>query len=140
MMSTKTAVVIDDEEDITTYLSTILEENGFSVRIAHEATGGEELIRAEPPDVILMDIMMPGRSGVQLFSRLRKDETTKGIPLIMVTGIKDQLGIDMGDVGDRMQTRKPDGVVEKPIDPDRLMEVVNKVLSGTPSGDEVMRG
>ena len=139
-MGTRTAVVIDDEEDITTYLSTILEESGFTVRVAHEAAGGEELIRADPPDVILLDIMMPGRSGVQLFSRLRKDESTKGIPLIMVTGIKDELGIDWGDVGDRLKARKPDGVVEKPIDPGRLMDVVTKVLSGTPSGDEVLRG
>ena len=43
-MSDKTAVVIDDEEDITTFLSTILEENGFTVRVAHEASGGEDLI------------------------------------------------------------------------------------------------
>jgi two-component system, OmpR family, phosphate regulon response regulator PhoB len=139
-MSSKTAVVIDDEEDITTFLSTILEENGFTVRVAHEAAGGEDLIRESPPDIILLDIMMPGRSGVQLFARLRGDEATRGIPLMIVSGIKDQLGIDFGDIGDRMSKRKPDGVVEKPIDPERLMDVVNRVLSREGAGNEVIRG
>lgn len=139
-MSTKTAVVIDDEEDITSFLTAILEEHDFSVRVAHEATTGEELIRESPPDLILIDLMMPGRSGVQLFARLRGDEATKHIPLVMVTGIKDQMGIDWGDVRDRMKVRKPDGVVEKPIDPERLMSVIDEVLARDPAGGEVLRG
>ena len=139
-MSTKTAVVIDDEEDITSFLTAILEEHGFTVRVAHEAATGEELIRESPPDLILMDLMMPGRSGVQLFARLRGDEATKHIPLVMVSGIKEQMGIDWGDIGDRMRTRKPDGVVEKPINPERLMSVVDRVLARDPAGGEVLRG
>ena len=139
-MDTKTAVVIDDEEDITSFLTAILEEHGFTVRVAHEAATGEELIRESPPDLILMDLMMPGRSGVQLFARLRGDETTRHIPLVMVSGIKEQMGIDWGDVGDRMKVRKPDGVVEKPIHPERLMSVVDRVLARDPAGGEVLRG
>ena len=139
-MTTRTAVVIDDEEDITSFLTAILEEHGFSVRVAHEAATGEELIRESPPDLILMDLMMPGRSGVQLFERLRGDETTKHIPLVMVTGIKEQMGVDWGDVRDRMNVRKPDGVVEKPINPERLMSVVKSALSREPSDGEVLSG
>ncbi len=139
-MSKKTAVVIDDEVDLTTYISTILEENSFEVRTANEAATGESLIRESPPDIILIDLMMPGRSGVQLFARLRGDAATRGIPLVMVTGIKEQMGIDWGDIADQMKSRKPDGFIEKPVDPEKLMRVVNAVLAGGTDSDEVIHG
>jgi len=129
-MNKRTAVVIDDEPDITTYLSSILEGHDFEVRVAHDATSGEQLIREMPPELILIDLMMPGRSGIQLFTRLRGDELTKQIPLVMVTGIKEQMGIDWGEIVDGLKARRPDGFIEKPIDPEALMEVVNTVLAG----------
>ena len=139
-MTNKTAVVIDDEVDLTTYLASILEEHGFAVRTANDARSGEDLIREAPPSVVLIDLMMPGRTGIQLFVRLRGDETTKDIPLVMVTGIKEQLGIDWGDIVDKYKTRQPDGFVEKPIDPERLMSVVDGVLSGDGGSGEVLHG
>jgi CheY-like chemotaxis protein len=139
-MSGKTAVVIDDEVDLTNYISAILEEHGFEVRVANEATTGEELIREKAPDIILLDLMMPGRSGVQLFARLRRDERTKHIPVVMVTGIKEKLGIDWGEFADELKTRKPDGFIEKPIDDEKIMSVVNGVLSGVDRGGQVLRG
>lgn len=138
-MSQLHAVVIDDEPDLTTFISTILETDGFQVRTANDASAGEELILQQPPDVILMDLMMPGRSGVHLFARLSKNETTKDIPMVMVTGIKDQMGVDWGEVAGQFSVRQPDGYVEKPIDPDRLMSVVRGVLSGERNEGEVLR-
>jgi len=138
-MNKRTAVVIDDELDITTYLSSILESHDFEVRVAHDATSGEKLIRDMPPELILIDLMMPGRSGIQLFARLRGDELTKQIPLVMVTGIKEQMGIDWGEIVDRLKARRPDDFIEKPIDPETLMEVVNTVLAGK-NQKAVLRG
>ncbi len=140
MMPTRTAVVIDDEIDLTTFLSSILEEHDFSVRTANDAVTGEKLILDAPPDIILIDLMMPGRTGIQLFTKLRANEATRDIPMVMVTGIKEQLGIDWGEIVDRYKTRRPDGFVEKPIDPDRLMKVVDGVLSGEGADDEVLHG
>lgn len=134
-MADRTAVVIDDETDLTTYISSILEEKGFEVRTANDAAAGEALIRESPPDIVLLDLMMPGRSGVQLFARLRGDQATRHIPLVMVTGIKEKLGIDWGEAADRFSARKPDGVVEKPIDPEALIKVVEEALAGAPKGD-----
>jgi DNA-binding response OmpR family regulator len=138
-MSPLHAVVIDDEPDLTAFISSILETNGFEVRTANDATSGEDLIFQQTPDVILIDLMMPGRSGVQLFARLSKSEVTKDIPLVMVTGIKDQMGIDWGEVAGQFKVRQPDGYVEKPIDPDRLMSVVRGVLSGERNKGEILR-
>jgi len=133
-------VVIDDEVDLTTFLSSILEENGFSVRVANEAVSGEQLILESPPDIILIDLMMPGRTGIQLFVKLRANDATRDIPMVMVTGIKDQIGVNWGDIVDRYRTRRPDGFVEKPIDPERLMKVINGVLSGDAADGEVLHG
>ncbi len=139
-MSNKTAVVIDDEIDLTTYLTSILESDGFTVRSANDAVSGEQLIREDTPDIILIDLMMPGRSGIQLFTKLRGDDRTREIPLVMVTGIKEQTGIDWGEIVDRYKTRRPDGFVEKPIDPERLLGVVNGVLAGQGDDGGVLHG
>ena len=129
----KKAVVIDDEEDLIMYFSSILEENGFSVRSADNAAAGEKLIREDPPDLICLDLVMPGKTGINLFMRLRrKDEPLNTIPLIIITGIKEQLNVDWKDIVSRSRVRTPDGFVEKPVTPERLMRVVNDVLSDEP--------
>jgi len=128
MADNRRAVVIDDEPDLCAYIESILTEHGFEVRTANEAVGGEKLIRTDPPDLVCLDLMMPGRSGIQLFSRLKGDGETKSIPIIMITGIKDKLNIDWGEIAGGMKSRRPEGFIEKPIDPVRLMRVVEDVL------------
>ncbi len=139
-MAKREAVVIDDEVDLTTFIGSILEENDFEVATANDATTGEALARERVPDIILIDLMMPGRSGVQLFSRLRRNEITRNIPMVMVTGIKEKMGVDWGEVVDGLKARRPDGFVEKPIEPDRLMNVVNGVLARETGDGEVLHG
>jgi len=134
MADQKRAVVIDDEQDICDYIASILVEHGFEARKANEARTGEDLIRKEPPDLICLDLMMPGRSGIQLFVRLKGDDTTKGIPVIMITGIKDKLNIDWAEIAGGLRARKPEGFIEKPIDPVRLMRVVEDVLEHKKKG------
>ena len=119
-MRTRSALVIDDEADIRNYISTILEEHGWTVRTAATAEEGERLVRESQPEVILLDLVMPGQSGIQLFARLRGEESTRKIPLVMVTGIKEQLNIDWKEIVTRLKARVPDGFIEKPIDPTRL--------------------
>ncbi|MFH0813424.1 MAG: response regulator [Pseudomonadota bacterium] len=132
----KNVVVIDDEEDMTTYFSSILEENGFSVRTALNAEEGEKLIREDPPDLICLDLVMPGKTGINLFMKLRRrDEELNNIPLIIITGIKDQLNIDWKDIVSHYKVRKPDGFIEKPVTPERLMRIVNNVLGGEHKGE-----
>lgn len=128
------AVVIDDEPDLARYISSILIDHGFVTHEAHEARTGEDLIREHLPALICLDLMMPGRSGIQLFSRLKGDETTQAIPLIMITGIKEQLNIDWAEIAGGLKARKPDGFIEKPVDPVRLMRVVEDVLEHKKAG------
>ena len=128
MTDTRRAVVIDDEPDLSAYIESILTEHGFEVRTANDAAAGEALIREDPPDLVCLDLMMPGRSGTHLFARLTKDEATKDIPIVMITGIREKLNIDWGEIVGGFKTRHPEGFIEKPIDPVRLMRVVEDVL------------
>ena len=127
----KHVLVIDDEPDISSYVSSILEGSQYSVETANSAMEGERIIRDRRPDLILLDLMMPGRTGIQFFVRLKGDEETKDIPLIMVTGIKDKLNIDWQEIVSKLRARVPDGFVEKPIEPVHLMKVVEDVLAQT---------
>ena len=72
----KRAVVIDDESDICEYIASVLMEHGFETQTANEARGGEDLIRDALPDLVCLDLMMPGRTGIQLFARLKGDDAT----------------------------------------------------------------
>jgi len=136
-MGTRNALVIDDEADIRNYISSILEEHGWTVRTASTAEEGERLVRESRPEVILLDLVMPGQSGIQLFARLRGDEGTRGIPLVMVTGIKEQLNIDWKEIVTRLKARVPDGFIEKPIDPTRLAQLVESVVSRSERGLQI---
>ena len=127
----KHVLVVDDEPDIASYISSILEGYQYSVQTANSAMEAEKVIRDNHPDLILLDLMMPGRTGIQFFVRLKGNERTKDIPLIMVTGIKDKLNIDWQEIVSKLKARVPDGFVEKPIEPVHLMNVVEDVLSQT---------
>ncbi len=135
MEKNRTAVVIDDELDVCRYIESILQDHGFDTRTALEARTGEDLILHSPPDLICIDIMMPGRSGVQLLSRLKKNDTTRDIPLIMITGIKEKMNIDWTEIARGLKVRRPDAVVEKPIDPVRLMRAVESSMCGRPGAE-----
>ena len=67
-------LVIDDEPDQTTYLSTLLQDQGWAARTANSADEGLALAQEEVPDVILLDVMMPERGGLSTLIALRKDE------------------------------------------------------------------
>lgn len=129
-------LVIDDEPDISSYVASILEGSQYSVETANSAMEGEKIIRDRRPDLILLDLMMPGRTGIQFFVRLKGNEETRDIPLIMVTGIKDKLNIDWREIVSKLKARVPDGFVEKPIEPVHLMNVVEDVLAKTGQSEQ----
>ena len=128
-MAEKTAVIIDDEPDITTYFEAILTDNGWGVRVANDPNTGIALAQAEPPSVILLDVMMPERGGLSTLIALRKDERTAKVPVILVTGIQETLKADFGDFLDRFKKYHPDAYVQKPVEAAELLQTVENVTS-----------
>ncbi len=147
-MNTETRVlIIDDEKENVRYLTTILEENGF--KDIHGAYDGEHgLERAEEltPGLILLDLRMPKKSGIDVFNELKKQPKYQDIPIIILTGEGEFLkhlaelrefhedtegAIEekpTEEVLDRFITARPDAFLEKPIEPETLMDIIRGVL------------
>ncbi len=116
-------LVVDDEPDVVRYLSTFLTDQGFVVSTAQD--GGEALVkaRAERPDLITLDITMPGKSGVDVFTTLRRDLQLRGIPVFIITGV-----VDFRRLMYFREVQPPEGYMEKPIDPDVLLMTIRRLL------------
>ena len=128
-MAPKTAVIIDDEPDITIYFETLLSDNGWSVRTANDPNEGIALAQENPPSVILLDVMMPERGGLSTLIALRKDDRTATVPVVLVTGIQDTLKADFGDFLDRFKKYHPDAYLQKPIEEAKLFQTLKEVTS-----------
>jgi DNA-binding response OmpR family regulator len=122
-------LVIDDEPAIRLLCRVNLEAEGMSVLEAPDGDSGLEAARAELPDVILLDVMMPGRNGWQVAEELLADERTSGIPIVFLTAraeVKDRAkGIDLGGVD----------YVTKPFNPVELAPLVEDLVRRVGSGE-----
>jgi len=126
-MAGKFALIIDDEPDITTYHEALLSDHGWRVQTANSGDDGIALARQNKPDVILLDVMMPERGGLSTLIGFRKDPELKAVPVVLVTGIQESLKQDFGAFLDRFKNYNPDGYVEKPIDPDKLLALLDEI-------------
>jgi CheY-like chemotaxis protein len=125
-MTLRHLLVVDDDDAIREVAQMALEiVGGFEVRVA--SSGGEawEMVRAEPPDAVLLDVMMPGMDGPTLLSHLRSDPETSAIPIIFLTA-KIQAG-DRRDLND-LDIK---GVIAKPFDPMKLAAEISRLLGWT---------
>lgn len=116
--------IVDDSPTEVHVLKTILEKNGHSVASADNAESGIAEIKAQKPDLVLMDVVMPGMNGFQATRALSKDADTQHIPIIIVT-TKDQ---ETDRVWGLRQGAKD--YITKPVDEAALLEKVNAVLGG----------
>ena len=104
-------LVVDDDPDVIEYLSSFLEDEGYQVESAGDETTALAAVERLRPDAILIDVLMPGRSGLDLLVRLRQDSRWSDIPLVVVTGSDRILQDDCQSyLGSHQDVRGPDGV------------------------------
>lgn len=125
MSEKKLILVIDDDPDIVTFLTALLEDNGYATDSAADGVEGLEKTRARRPDLILLDITMPEKSGVRFYRDVREDEGLKSIPVVIVTGVTQEF---KQFIHTRRQVPPPDGYIQKPIDKQELLDAVAKAL------------
>ena len=121
----KKILVVDDEPDVVTYLTTLLEDAGYSTISAADGAEGLEKVRGESPDLITLDITMPEKSGVRMYTEIKRDDALKSIPVIVVTGIQGEIEKFLST---RRQVPPPDDFVAKPVDREVLVEKVKKLI------------
>ena len=84
---TRQVLIVDDDQNTVKYLSVVLSEHGYDPVSAYDGSQGLQKVEQAKPDLIVLDVMMPKKSGFVLFKQLRKDERYKDIPIIMLTGV-----------------------------------------------------
>ena len=82
---TPVVLVVDDDEDNIRIISTMLLARGYEVRLARDGRGALESIRLQRPDLVLLDVMMPGMDGMQVLDAIRADPRLASLPVILVT-------------------------------------------------------
>ena len=116
-------LVVDDDEEIRTFLTTLMTDEGAA---ALQAADSDEAlataIRAKP-DLITLDLSMPGRDGIETFCDLRKNPATEQIPVCIITGHPEFRKV----IYDRPVT-PPEGFIEKPCDPEHVVKTIRRIL------------
>ncbi len=122
----KTILVVDDDPDTLTYLSTVLEDNGYATLSAKDGTEALQRIEEKLPDLVALDIAMPEKSGVAVYRALKEDDRLRSIPVIIITGISDDF---QRFISSRRQVPPPEGYISKPVDPEDLLNMVRDLLA-----------
>lgn len=147
MSDKKNVLIVDDSEDQIIFSSRLLEDNGFEYKVARDGKEALEILETSSPDLILLDIMMPKKTGLNVLKNLRKNPDKK-IPVIIVSGASDATGVQIktgeetpnaeyGDevahkygqfIKETLEELKPEGFIEKPVDPDELLAKIKDIL------------
>ncbi|HEY3357022.1 MAG TPA: response regulator [Polyangia bacterium] len=120
-----TVLVVDDEDDIVTFLTSLLGDHGFRTVTARDGDEALARMRAERPDLVTLDITMPTQSGVRAYREMKSDPALAGTPVIIVTGIASEFE---QFISSRRQVPPPEGYMSKPIDKDRLLTLIRSLL------------
>jgi CheY-like chemotaxis protein len=117
-------LIIDDDPDLVDAMSNLLEAKGYEVNHAPDGEEGIEKAKNDPPDIILLDVMMTRKTeGFDVARSLSKEEKTKDIPVILVTGIRHEMNLPFGFEPDE-DWLPVKAVLEKPIKPEVLLKTV----------------
>jgi len=123
-------IVVDDDPDIRDSLQAILEGRDYNVVTAADRKEGMDTIKAEKPDLIILDVMMSSwMDGLDMSKQLKKDPQFQDTPILMLTGVKEKTGIDFKPKEGGPDWCSVDAYLEKPIAPDVLISEVEKLLS-----------
>ncbi len=131
MKERKTILVVDDEPDAIKFVEAVLnQDDSFTIIASPDGDDGLQKALNLSPDLIILDVMLPGKDGFKVFYELKKDNRTKDIPIIMLTGVADKIGIRFfKDDMKNFMGKEPVDYIEKPLDPQKLLDSVSRVLS-----------
>lgn len=115
-------LIIEDEPENQLVLRMILETEGFEVVLVEDGHNGFDAARAEQPDLILLDVMMPDINGFDVFHQLRHSADTQHIPVIMLTALAQRWDVE------RAVRVGVDDYVMKPFEPDDLLNSIQAAL------------
>jgi two-component system alkaline phosphatase synthesis response regulator PhoP len=127
MSDKKRILVVDDEPDFAGIVQQNLEKEGFEVEVAYDGEEGLEKVQANPPDAIVLDVMMPGKDGYQVCSELKADDRYADIPIILLTAVASHVTSTRYSHRDGMST-EADDYLAKPASAEQITESIKGLL------------
>jgi two-component system phosphate regulon response regulator PhoB len=128
---TKKVLNVEDDPDIRTFVSTVVEENGYIPILANDGEEGMKKVREEAPDLIILDILMPKESGIKMYHELKMDPDLKDIPIVMLSGVSKRTFLRsqaaLSEFGDE-DVPEPQAYLEKPVEPEELAQNLKEIL------------
>lgn len=121
-LAAKRVLIVDDESSLRTLVRANLEIDGFEVSEAVDGIEAMNMLRESPPDLVLLDIMMPGKDGIEVLEEVAADPGLRDIPVILLTAKGELADLQKGaELGAR-------GHITKPFDPEQLVRTVKAAL------------
>ena len=128
----KTILVVDDERDTRIFMSNLLRSKGLRTIMADNKTDGLQKADAENPDVIILDMMIPGGSGVQMYNDLKRDKALKNITVIMLSTLEKKTFFKcrkIHNVKSDQHIPSPDIFLEKPLETEEFLKAVKQLIN-----------
>jgi two-component system, OmpR family, phosphate regulon response regulator PhoB len=130
-MVEKKILIVDDEMDMRIFISTLMETSGYKAVATRDGKDGIRKARDILPDVIILDVMMPGEGGVQMYRQLKTDKTLDNIPVIMLSAVTERAFVHyLKMLNTRLSNPVPypDAYMEKPPDAKELLRITEKLI------------
>ncbi|GEM_PF-122277 len=133
-------LVVDDDLSFRFFLKALFETDGHEAVAARNGAEGLETARRRRPDLVVLDVMMPGGGGLPMYRAMQADPALRSVPVIMLSGVGGATfahGLSMCHAADgdgNTEVNEPFAYVEKPPRPDRLLELAHRALDGTGNG------
>ena len=128
----KKILIVDDEFQAREIITTMLEENDHIPLTAKDGEEALKIINKEAPDLIILDVLMPAKSGIKLFRELKTAESLKNIPVIICSGVARRTFLRTYTAPSKRAEERlpePDAYMEKPVRPDALAKIIEKLVS-----------
>ena len=130
-MKKKTVLIVEDELDMRIFISTLLETSGYQPVMTRDGNEGMLKARDVCPDLIILDVMMPGEGGVQMYRQLKTDETLCEIPVIMLSAVTQKTFahyLNMVNARLKEPIPDPDAYIEKPPEAEHLLNMTTVLI------------
>lgn len=126
-MSKKTILLVDDEPDLVMILKQNLQAAGYDIEVAYNGVEAIAKVKANIPDAIVLDVMMPEKDGYAVCSELKNDEKYEDIPIIMLTAVSDHVSSTQYSHAHGMDM-EADDYLPKPASPEEVIESLESLL------------
>ncbi|MEW5735292.1 MAG: response regulator [Thermodesulfobacteriota bacterium] len=127
MADKKRILVVDDEPDFSNIVKSYLEKEGFAVEQAFDGAEGLAKVKANPPDAIVLDVMMPEKDGYAVCAELKHDKKYQGIPILLLTAVASHVSSTRYSHYDGAST-EADDYLPKPADAKQITESIKMLV------------